>query len=200
MAGKKLREQLNNAEMEVLGSLLESYDLFATDEIATRHDTLRLIGQDNLRIYLPLNYLRIRVSPADSALDILARIVAAKACGGRSVVSAAPGVHKPLLDVIEELTHTWGAAIEFIEETDEQLIKAIARGQVERLRYASPATVPREVRVAANAAFIYVADAPVSPIGRVELLWYVQEQSLCVDYHRYGNLGARSEEIRRKIT
>ena len=32
--------------------------------------------------------------------------------------------------------------------------------------------------------------------GRVELMWYVREQSVCVDYHRYGNLGARGDESR----
>ena len=43
---------------------------------------------------------------------------------------------------------------------------------------------------------IYIADAPVLMHGRVELLWYVCEQSVCVDYHRYGNLGARTDEPR----
>ena len=52
------------------------------------------------------------------------------------------------------------------------------------------------MRAAANAAFVYVADMPISAHGRVELLWYVQEQSLCIDYHRYGNLGARGDEPR----
>ncbi|MDB6004783.1 MAG: Proline dehydrogenase, partial [Prosthecobacter sp.] len=30
----------------------------------------------------------------------------------------------------------------------------------------------------------------------VELLWYVQEQSVSFDYHRYGNLGTRTGEDR----
>ncbi len=196
-AGQSLRGRFSEAQHQQLANLLASYDAFAKDEITVKHDTLRLIGQDNLRIYLPLNYLRIRIASSDQPLDIFARIVAAKAAGGRSVVSAPVGVHKQLLQDLEELTHSWGAAIEFIEESDEQLIKAIGRGQVERLRYASAEAVPLEIRSAANAAFIYVADAPICPLGRVELLWYVQEQSLCVDYHRYGNLGARSQEPRR---
>ena len=32
--------------------------------------------------------------------------------------------------------------------------------------------------------------------GRVELLWYVREQSVSHAYHRYGNLGARGGERR----
>ena len=35
------------------------------------------------------------------------------------------------------------------------------------------------------------ADTPVLSEGSLELLWYTEEQSLSIDYHRYGNLGAR---------
>ena len=45
-------------------------------------------------------------------------------------------------------------------------------------------------------SYVYVADAPVLLYGRVELLWYFQEQSLSHVYHRYGNLGARATEAR----
>ena len=32
--------------------------------------------------------------------------------------------------------------------------------------------------------------------SRIELLKYLREQSLSVDYHRFGNLGAREGEAR----
>ena len=41
-----------------------------------------------------------------------------------------------------------------------------------------------------------VVSVPVSSEGRLELLWYVQEQSISIDYHRYGNLGQRAAEER----
>jgi hypothetical protein len=41
-----------------------------------------------------------------------------------------------------------------------------------------------------------VVSVPVSGEGRLELLWYVQEQSISIDYHRYGNLGQRAAEER----
>ena len=43
---------------------------------------------------------------------------------------------------------------------------------------------------------MYLATEPVLSEGRIELLWYLREQSVCVDYHRYGNLGARVDEQR----
>lgn len=42
----------------------------------------------------------------------------------------------------------------------------------------------------------FIADAPVQVQGRVELLWYLREQTVSHSYHRYGNLGARAREPR----
>ena len=44
---------------------------------------------------------------------------------------------------------------------------------------------------AAQSGF-YVAREPVLMEGRIELLHYFQNQSVCDTYHRYGNLGERS--------
>ena len=56
--------------------------------------------------------------------------------------------------------------------------------------------MPEALRRAAHEACIYIADTPVLSEGRLELLWYVEEQSLSHDYHRYGNLGACAGEKR----
>jgi RHH-type proline utilization regulon transcriptional repressor/proline dehydrogenase/delta 1-pyrroline-5-carboxylate dehydrogenase len=45
---------------------------------------------------------------------------------------------------------------------------------------------------------IELAFHPVIEHGRLELPWYVQEQSISHDYHRYGNLGRRAAEPRRE--
>ena len=44
-----------------------------------------------------------------------------------------------------------------------------------------------------------VIGTPVSGEGRLELLWYVCEQSISTDYHRYGNLGNRAQEQRAEV-
>ena len=56
--------------------------------------------------------------------------------------------------------------------------------------------MPEAVLRATNEACIYIADAPVLSEGLLDLLWYTEEQSLSIDYHRYGNLGARANEKR----
>jgi len=129
-------------------------------------------------------------------LSIIARAAAVIAVGGRATLSHADGVQEESLKLLEALTREWAADLEFVEESDDELVEAIRGGQVDRVRYVSPASVPLAIRKAAEEQFIYVADSPISPSGRVELLWYVREQSVCVDYHRYGNLGFRATESR----
>jgi RHH-type proline utilization regulon transcriptional repressor/proline dehydrogenase/delta 1-pyrroline-5-carboxylate dehydrogenase len=101
--------------------------------------------------------------------------------------------------LLDELTEGWAASIEFVEEDDADLAGRIRDRQVDRLRYAAPERVPQQVRRAIGDTGIYIADAPVIAEGRIELLWYVTEQSISHDYHRYGNLGPRSTEERKSV-
>jgi RHH-type proline utilization regulon transcriptional repressor/proline dehydrogenase/delta 1-pyrroline-5-carboxylate dehydrogenase len=101
--------------------------------------------------------------------------------------------------LLEELTESWAGAIEFVEETDDQVIKAIREGQADRVRYAAPDRAPLPVIEAAGAAGGCLVATPVSAEGRLEMLWYVHEQSISVDYHRYGNLGVRANETRATV-
>ncbi len=195
-AAAKFRELLSDDQWRRLLAAILDYDRFAVKEIRPTHDSLQLLGQDNLRRYLPMTHMRIRVAATDSLLDIVARAVAVVAVGGRATLSYPSGVHRTAIDALEVLTQEWAGDMEFLEETDEELAAAILAGLVDRVRYAKPDTAPPVVRQAAIAQFVYLADAPISPLGRIELLWYVREQSLCVDYHRYGNLGFRATENR----
>ncbi len=197
-AAQTVRQQLSDFEWQQLHNALLDYDRFATHEIRQSHDSFRLLGQDNIRRYQPMTHIRIRLGERDSWLDIFARAAAVVAAGGRATISHPRGVHELAVDTLEVLTQEWGGDMEFLQEEDADLVAAIRDGQVDRLRYAN-AHVPLSVRQAADELFVYVAEAPVSVCGRVELLWYVREQSLCHDYHRYGNLGFRAAEDRSPV-
>ena len=199
-----MRESLTNlllvpGEYDDLDHVIEairSYDDAFHEEFGHEHDHFCLIGQDNVRRCLKVRDLRIRVDAADSLFEIFARVTAARTAGCRITVSTPPGLHSPALSLLETLTYDWAGAIEFVEESDAQLREVILRRQTDRVRYAAADRVPREIRTASAETGIYIADAPVLGHGRVELLWYVQEQSISFSYHRYGNLGARAEEMR----
>jgi RHH-type proline utilization regulon transcriptional repressor/proline dehydrogenase/delta 1-pyrroline-5-carboxylate dehydrogenase len=189
----------HEAEIRNVLSAIASYDHWASAEFNVAHDHFRLLGEDNFRRYLPVELLRIRVAGDDTLTEIFCRAVAARAVGARAIISSPPSLSKnafKAVALLEGLTHPWAGAIEFIEENDESLATAITAGQVTRIRYAAPDRVPESIRIAAAGSLQYIADTPVSSHGRIELLWYVREQSVSHIYHRYGNLGLRADESR----
>jgi RHH-type proline utilization regulon transcriptional repressor/proline dehydrogenase/delta 1-pyrroline-5-carboxylate dehydrogenase len=135
----------------------------------------------------------------DTPFDVFARACAGHVAGCPVVISTPPGLDSPAVRRLEQLTESWAAAIEFVEETDAQLAQAIAGAQVDRVRYAAPERASLEVLAAGNAANGCVVSVPVSAEGRLELLWYLREQSISTDYHRYGNLGVRADEARAEV-
>ena len=175
-----------------LRAALASYDAAGRTEFEHEHDHFRLLGQDNRRRYLPLPEVRVRIGARDSLFEIFARACAARAAGCRVVVSSPHGESHAAVRLLDDLTDSWAGDIEFIVESDGQLATAIRAGEVARVRFAAPDRVASELRLASAETGAYLADAPVLGEGRIELLWYLREQSLSHDYHRYGNLGARS--------
>ncbi|HEY2573623.1 MAG TPA: proline dehydrogenase, partial [Verrucomicrobiaceae bacterium] len=172
-----------------------SYEKWWREEFGRGHDHFRLPGQDNIRRYLPFERIRVRVAEADTEFEIEARIAAAQAVGSRVLISMAPGMESIQAGAQDH------PEVEQVVETDEELAERIAAQPAhatERVRYAAGDRVPRAVRIAAAQSGVYVADAPVIAEGRIELLWYLREQSISYDYHRYGNLGSRAGETLRK--
>lgn len=176
-----------------------SYCRAFDSEFSLEHDHFKLLGQDNIRRYLPAEALRIRVHKSDSAYEIFARACAARISGCQVTISSPVDLDSPVVALLDELTESWGACIEFIVESDTDLAAIIANSQTGRVRYASRDVVPTEVLQAVRDTGIYIARSPVLAEGRLELLWYLMEQSISVDYHRYGNLGIRAEEERRPV-
>jgi RHH-type proline utilization regulon transcriptional repressor/proline dehydrogenase/delta 1-pyrroline-5-carboxylate dehydrogenase len=187
------------ADLARLSAAIRSYARNFREEFGRDHDHFRLVGQDNFRRYLPIRELRVRVDPRDSAFDIFARVCAARTVGCRITVSFPRDGRSPAIRLLEELTGTWAGAIELVEETDEELAAVVRDRETDRVRYAAPGRVPAVVRQAAGETGIHLATQPVLADGRVELLGYVQEQSLSCDYHRYGNLGRRADEARAEV-
>ncbi|MDH3748768.1 MAG: proline dehydrogenase, partial [Gammaproteobacteria bacterium] len=106
------------------------------------------------------------------------------------------GFQSLVLDALEHATESWGGGIEFVEETDDDLVSVIEECRTDRVRYADPSRVPDVVLTAVGDSGIYIARSPVLAEGRVEMLWYYKEQSISFDYHRYGTLGDRTGENR----
>ena len=175
------------------------YQHWANHEYLVEHDPVRLVGQDNLRRYRPIEHLRLRLTAACTTEDTLLASLAAIVVGCRPVLSFAADVPPEWLRAFEQLTRSWAGKIELVEETEAMLTEEVRRGFVDRIRVLNGSTLSREVLAACTEAFVPVITQPVTPLGRIELLWYVSEQSISMDYHRYGNLGRRAGEKRSPV-
>lgn len=188
--------RLDEPTRQAITRAIRSYDRNFATEFGEAHDHFQLIGQDNIRRYLPVGDVRLRVHPDDTAFDIFARAAAARAAGDRVTVSYPPDHRTVHVDVLEHLTENWAADIEFVEESDEELAEIIRHELTDRVRFAARDRAPESVLRAVGDTGIYIARSPVLAEGRIELLWYLREQSISFDYHRYGTLGDRATEAR----
>jgi RHH-type proline utilization regulon transcriptional repressor/proline dehydrogenase/delta 1-pyrroline-5-carboxylate dehydrogenase len=135
----------------------------------------------------------------DSLFDLIARIAAARTLGCHITLSAPGDVAMKRLVWIRQAIAGFEDVIDLVEEEDQRLTDVIRAGGTDRVRYAAPERVPSEILSVAAGSGIFIARAPVVSEGRVELLWYLREQSISCDYHRYGNLGSRSFEQRAAV-
>jgi RHH-type proline utilization regulon transcriptional repressor/proline dehydrogenase/delta 1-pyrroline-5-carboxylate dehydrogenase len=171
---------------------VKSYCFHWEQEFSMEKDYFHLRGQDNLHRYLPIGAIGIRLHARDSLFDTLARIAAARITGNTAVVSIPEDLHNPVTDFLErkDARDLLGPS-PVRRQSDEKLIAAFQ--VLQRVRYAAPERVPQAVLKSAARTGYYLARSPVLMEGRLELLHYVQNQSICNNYHRYGNLGERTE-------
>jgi RHH-type proline utilization regulon transcriptional repressor/proline dehydrogenase/delta 1-pyrroline-5-carboxylate dehydrogenase len=169
---------------------IKSYVYHVEREFSRELDYFHLRGQDNILRYLPVGTVVVRLHEDDSLYEVLARIAAVKISGCRLRISCPKGLNNQVTSFL----HT-GEGRQFVGgdphfyELDQELIKIIPK--VDRIRYAAPERVPQKLYSAAAETGFYIARAPVMMDGRLELLQYYRQQSICDNYHRYGNLGDR---------
>ena len=187
-----------DAAGERLRAAVASYDAAWRDEFSREHDHFRLLGQDNVRRYLPFGTVCVRIVPDDDWCGVVARVAAARVTGARVLASFAPGCPRAWHESLDAWTESWAGGIELVEQPDDAVAALVPRPDV-RIRYDGRSLVPVAIRRAAAAVGQWIADPPVVSAGRVELLWVLREQSISHDYHRYGNLGRRVGERRRAI-
>jgi RHH-type proline utilization regulon transcriptional repressor/proline dehydrogenase/delta 1-pyrroline-5-carboxylate dehydrogenase len=172
---------------------IKSY-LYQVEQLFGREiDYFHLRGQDNILRYLPVGEVVVRIHAKDSLFETLARIAAARITGCHLSISVPKELNNT---VMQFLGTTQGRRLigghPILRESDADLIGKIPA--IDRIRYAAPERVPLEVFQAAAKTGFYIARSPVKMEGRIELLQYYRQQSICHTYHRYGNLGERSPE------
>ena len=169
---------------------VKSYLYWWEQEFSREKDYFHLRGQDNILRYLPVGTVLVRVHPDDSLFDILGRIAAVRISGCKLVVSIPPGMNGRIMEfLMGRHGKAFSGDVPLEKQSDQDLIGSIP--EVQRIRYAAADRVPDGVFQFAAETGFHISRTPVLMEGRIELLQYFQEQSICSNYHRYGNLGER---------
>src|SRR6185436_3163613 len=114
-------------------------------------------------------------------------ILAACTVGAPTTVSLSPDSH-----LWSWLTECGGVTL--VVEAEAGFVERLARPEdAERVRVWGP--ISTAARAAANGAGLTVIDAPVLANGRLELRWYLREQTVSRVLHRYGSVMSQ-EEVR----
>jgi len=179
-----------NEDIDKTIRAIKSYLYHYEHEFSRENDYFHLSGQDNILRFLPAGRMVIRIHKNDNLFEALARIAAARICRCRIMVSISKGLKNAVTEFLcgPDCSSLVGEA-EILQHRDDDLIDLLPG--MERIRYAAWDRVPQMLLEAASQSGFYIARAPVMMEGRIELLHYLQNQSICDMYHRYGNLGRR---------
>ncbi len=170
-----------------------------SEEFSLEHDTVQLVGQDNLRRYRPVKAMTIRIDSPQQLQDALVCVMAAVAVRAQVTLSIDPSVPAETKSLLESPADYVPGLLDPVEETAAQLVDRIRAGDVNRLRLLPGSSNQHELLIACGEMFVTSISEPVLFDGRVECLRYMDEQSISNNYHRYGNLGRRVLEPRREV-
>jgi len=170
---------------------VKSYLYWYEHEFSREKDYFHLRGQDNIVRYLPVGKVVIRLHEQDSLFDLLGRLAAAKIARCKPIISIPGDLENRVSGFLmtKEGRQVVGKS-SIIRQSDDALIEEMP--EVHRIRYAAPDRVPPLLYEAAAKSGFYISRNPVLTEGRIELIQYFREQSVCDNYHRYGNLGERA--------
>lgn len=158
------------------------------------HDPSQILGQDNIFCYRPHRHILFRIQEHDAPLDIMRTLAAALSCGIHLAVSGSKSeAYLPLSELLSMKKEHW----HFTDESENHLIERIKKGTIKRIRMLSAPS--SSLASAAAHAGCFLDHAPVLANGRFELLHFLREISLSIDYHRYGNLNIREGEQRKPV-
>lgn len=167
-----------------LVAVAQSYAFYFENEFSQEFEYVKVRGEDNLFLYKPIASCGYRISQGDSVESIVSVALACMICGIRLEISY--DSQNEAINKAKNILQGIGFNGEIRQEDSQAFCLVLER--YERVRYMGDEEAI--YRAAAKLAKIIVRDQPLCN-GRFELLYYMNERSVSISYHRYGNLGAR---------
>ena len=143
------------------------------------HDPCAIVGERNVLRYRRCRRVIVRSTAADTLP--LAQVALAAGAAGVPLTISLPPESPPAPWLVGH------DGLKVVVEADAGFVERLAHpDDAERVRVWGP--LSRAARLAANGVGLTILNAPVLANGRLELRWYVREQTVSRVVHRYGNL------------
>lgn len=160
----------------------ESYKNAWGTEFSLERDVNHIYGEENIFRYLPLKSIGVRVQEDDDLCDILLILLAVTIAKAPVTVSISGSDSK--LQAIEKAALTLLGIVIKMQDED-RFVEEIEN--YERIRICSPAASDAIYLKAAKLGKHIANNKPLME-GRLEMLYYLKEQSITYEYHRYGSI------------
>jgi len=175
--------ELSDADARALvAASAASYARAWRRHFSREHDPSAIRGERNAFRYRPCRLVIARGTTArpEAAAALCQVILAACVTGARLTLSLSPD------------SQPWAwlgecGEVELVVEAEAGFVERLAHpDDAERVRVCEP--VSTAARAAANGAGVTIIDVPVLANGRLELRWYLREQTVSRVLHRYGSV------------
>lgn len=185
---------INSIKNEQFACVAKNYIRSYADYFNQEIDYANVLGQYNICRFVKTSKMAIRVQKGDDELSILARLLAAKLCVKNVTVSSDDEMAATVYTIKNNNNLAFlFDGVKTIIENDESFAKSIIN--YKRIRYSGD-NVPQIVTEAAAEFGIYISKTKFVCEGRIELLQYLQEQSISCNYHRYGHVSLQMKIIK----
>lgn len=158
----------------LLEASLVSYHTSWSNHFSQAHDVSQVLGESNDFRYRPIAKVAIRATAESAPAAILQAEAAAQICGVPYEISLPPEMTLP--DGLNER--------EVVREEEAELAARVET--FERIRHLG--TPMNALLTAAHAHHVLVIQETITSSGRLELRYYLREQSVTETLHRYGNI------------
>jgi RHH-type proline utilization regulon transcriptional repressor/proline dehydrogenase/delta 1-pyrroline-5-carboxylate dehydrogenase len=190
--------RLDAGDVARLRARIHDYQAQIEGHFSLPQPSAAVVGQDNFLLYRPVGPLLLVAGEKAAPLDVVSALAAGLLSGCELHLSLSPAgvgaVASRELVLLGQLART-PTRVEALTDVAARLEREATK--YERLRWiAGPDPAPPDALLrAALAIGCHVSIRPVLAHGRYELTFYHREQTISVDYHRYGHLGFRSEGL-----
>ena len=175
---RELASALTPSEQAILQKRLDNYREVFELEFARIHPQDEILGVHNLFRYQPSRAV-LYLPPKCMPLDALSCLAAARIAHAHPLVLMSPKLStRPVFRELSTLAQPC-ASIGVVGEL-------VRRQRMQRLR--CPGTPPKALWALPAEHSVSITAGPAHDDGYIELRAYLNEQSVSVSYHRYGNL------------